>query len=91
VQHVKAEEQGNAEPRLPGELLGRRHVLRVVKIDERADAAVADVLGSIKGAVGSEAELPDLLIERHAGDELARPPLDLVRRERHCAHRHEEH
>ena len=88
VQHVEAEDQRDAEPRLPRQPLRGGDVLGVVEIDPGADAALAHHLGPVERTVRDEIELADLLGERHAGKELLDLAVDLAGRQ--CSRRKRE-
>ena len=81
MQHVEAEDQRDAEPRLPRQPLRGGDVLGVVEIDPGADAALAHHLGPVERTVRDEIELADLLGERHAGKELLDLAVDLAGRQ----------
>jgi hypothetical protein len=85
VQHVEAEQERDTEAALPGKALGAGDVLGVVEVDQRADPARGQIVPVQGLAVGDQVELPDLLVQRHAGEEIVHPRLH-IEPLRHAGH-----
>jgi hypothetical protein len=85
VQHVEAEQERDTEAALPGKALGAGDVLGVVEVDQRADPARGQIVPVQGLAVGDQVELPDLFVQRHAGEEIVHPRLH-IEPLRHAGH-----